>query len=172
MRQGIFHYAVLAIVVSLCFAARGFAGDCCCAHCGCNQSCQKVCRLVCEEKKVEVIYWGCLCEDFCLPKHNKPGCEHCEMVCADCDEPCVEGAPYVMPKRFVWTEWIPGCATMHSRKKLYKKADSVTVKSFKWVVEDLCSHCEANCGAAVVGPEDTVPAPPEVADARLLYERK
>lgn len=172
MRQGVIYRALLVLAVLLCFAARGTAGDCCCAHCGCEQSCQKVCRLVCEDKKVDVVCWGCQYEDFCLPKHNKPGCEHCKMVCADCDQPCVEGAPHVKPKRFVWTNWIPGCATMHTRTKLLKKTETVIVPSFKWVVEDLCSQCEASCHFAELGPEDEAPPPPELADAKLLYGRK
>ena len=60
------------------------AGDCCCSHCGGCCACEKVCRLVCEEKEVEVICWGCLCEDFCLPEPSEPCCKHCKTVCADC----------------------------------------------------------------------------------------
>ena len=37
--------------------------DCACAHCGCCCSCQKVCRLVEEEKKVEIVCWGKKCEE-------------------------------------------------------------------------------------------------------------
>lgn len=159
-----------ALVASLLLAVGAIAGDCC-SHCGCN-SCRKVCRLVCEDKKVDVVCWGCLCEDFCLPKHDKRGCEHCKMVCADCTKPREPGAPYVKPKRFVWTDWCPGCATMHTKKKLMKKTETVTVPSFKWVVEDLCPNCEGACDVAAVGPQDTVPEPPEVADATLLYRLK
>jgi hypothetical protein len=169
MRAHAYFLSLAAIGLVLASATRTIAGDCCCAHCGCAQSCQKVCRLVCEEKKVDVVCWGCVCEDFCLPKHNKPGCEHCKMVCADCSQPCDPEAPYVKPKRFVWTDWIPGCATLHTRKKLMKKTDSVTVKSFKWVVEDLCPQCESCCPCASLGPEDEAPAPPEIAGAKLLY---
>jgi hypothetical protein len=163
-------YLAILIAAALIVVARSsLAGDCCCSQCGGCQSCQKVCRLVCEEKKVDVVCWGCLCEDFCLPKHNKPGCTHCKCVCADCETTGDPDAPHVEPKRFVWRDWIPGCATMHTRKKLMKKTESVTVKSFKWVVEDLCSHCEANCGSAVVEPTDHVPLPPRIVGAKLLY---
>jgi hypothetical protein len=127
---------------------------------------------LCEEKKVDVVCWGCVCEDFCLPQHNKPGCVHCETVCAKCDEPRGPKAPCVLPKRFVWTEWIPGCATMHTKKKLMKKTESVTVKSFKWVVVDLCPQCQACCDVAQVEPGDKVPAPPMLSDATLLYRVK
>jgi hypothetical protein len=164
--------AALACLVHLVgLVAQANAGDCCCAHCGCS-SCRKVCRLVCEDKKVEVPCFGVICEDFCLAKHDKPGCEHCKIVCVDCAKPRDPGAPYVKPKRFVWTDWIPGCATMHTRKKLMKKTETVTVPSFKWVVEDCCTACEATAELAAVGPEDSVPAPPELADAKLLYRVK
>ena len=61
---------------------------------------------------------------------------------------------------------------MHTKKKLMKKTETVTVPSYKWVVEDLCDNCEANCGCAVVGPDDDVPPPPETAGAKLLYGLK
>jgi hypothetical protein len=165
--------ALACLLTINCWASSARAGDgCCCAHCGCEQSCQKVCRLVCEDKKVDVTCWGVVDEDFCLPKHNKPNCDHCKMVCADCDAPCDPKAPYVEPKRFVWTDWIPGCATMHCRRKLYKKVETQKVPSFKWVVEDLCPHCESNCDVVEVSPEDKVSAPPQMADAKLLYRLK
>jgi hypothetical protein len=124
---------------------------------------------VCEVKKVDVVCFGTVCEDFCLPKHDKPGCEHCKIVCADCNEPYNPDAPYGKPKRFVWTDWIPGCATLHTRKKLMKKTEQVTVKSFKWVVEDLCPQCKSCCPLASIQPADRIPAPPKVADAQLFY---
>ena len=52
----------------------------------CGGPCKKVCRLVCEEKKVEVVCWGCKCEDFCVPGPGCPTCEHCKCVCQTCDE--------------------------------------------------------------------------------------
>ena len=100
----------MSLAVLVASAIRAHGADGCCAHCGCACSCQKVCRLVCEEKKVDVICWGCKCEDFCVPGHSKPGCQHCEEVCDDCDEPCDCTAPYAKPKKFVWTDWIPGSA--------------------------------------------------------------
>jgi hypothetical protein len=165
---------LLACLALVSAASTSVAGDCCCSHCGCGCACEKVCRLVCEEKEVDVICWGCLCEDFCLPEPSEPGCKHCKTVCADCDAPCVEGAPYVEPKQFVWRSWIPAtCAKLFTRKKLYKKVEKVTVPSYKWVVEDLCPHCESCCDVAAVDAADeaTLPPPP-VADARLLFTRK
>jgi hypothetical protein len=113
------------------------AGGCC--KCGCPQA-TKVCRLVCEEKKVQVTLWGVRDEDFCVPGPSKVGCRDCEVV-ADPKEndktPCYE------PKKFSWTQWIPsGCPTMFTKQKLMKKVVTKTVPSYKWVVEDLCAECE------------------------------
>ncbi len=57
-----------------------------CGHCNCDCECTKVCRLVVEEKKVQVVCWGCKCEDFCLPGPSDRGCKNCEEVCDDCTE--------------------------------------------------------------------------------------
>ena len=47
-----------------------------CHRCGC-EGCQKVCRLVCDEKELEVNCWDSKCEEFCVPGHCKLGCKHC-----------------------------------------------------------------------------------------------
>lgn len=167
-------FLLVTVLLAVCAAHVAQAGDCCCAHCGGCCECQKVCRLVCEDKKVDVICWGCLCEDFCLPAHGKLCSTKCKMVCADCNTPCDPKAPHVEPKRFVWREWIPSCAHMFTRKKLYKKTESVNVPTYKWVVEDLCKSCEGSCDVAAVDAktEAELPPPPAVADAKLLYTRK
>jgi hypothetical protein len=158
----------MATLVAACLlGGRVRAADCCCcAQCGCQQSCQKVCRLVREEKKVEIICWGCKCEDFCLPGPGTPGCKHCTTVCADCDAPADGDAPHVEPKRFVWFDWLPGCATMHTKKKLMQKKVAKTIPSYKWVVEDLCPGCEAKCECAAVPSGEALPPLPAV-DAQV-----
>jgi hypothetical protein len=159
---------VAAISLTLAFTRFAAAEDCCCSHCGCNSQCHKVCRLVCEEKKVDVICWGCKCEYFCLPRCSKPNWQHCEEVCSDCEEPCDCTKPDAAAKRFVWTDWIPGCATVHKRTKLMQKIVTKKVPSYKWVVEDLCPTCEASVKSAAVEPGVTVPAP-LLDDAKLVY---
>ena len=156
---------VLGLLVQ---AAAVLAGDHCCAHCGCECRCRKVCRLVCEEKKVDVICWGCKCEDFCVPGPGKPGCLHCEQVCGTCDQPCDSKAPYAEPKSFVWRNWIPSCAQIYTKKKLMQQVVSKKVPSYKWVVEELCPDCEATCPCASIEPGATIPQPP-VVDAKLKY---
>jgi len=159
MRNNPYRLLLLALVVVIGMRSLASAGDCCCAHCGCHQPCQKVCRLVCEEKKVDVICWGCQCEHFCMPKHSKPGCRHCEAVCESCEQPCDCTQPRGAPKKFVWTDWIPGCAKVYAKKKLMQKIVTKTVPSYTWVVEELCPACEANCAAVAVAPGAVVPPP-------------
>lgn len=158
---------LLATVMLLCAKSLVYAHEGFCSHCGQTGSCQKICRLVCEDKKVEVICWGYQCEDFCVPCHGKRGCEHCDMVCEECS-PNADGV-HSKPKRFIWFDWTPTKATMYTRTKLMKKITSKKVPTYKWVVEDLCENCEANATCASVTPDVELPPVP-VADARMKYE--
>jgi hypothetical protein len=48
-----------------------------------------------------------------------------------------------------------------------KKVETRKAPGYKWVVEDLCSACEAQCGAVGPAPDSHVaPVPP--ADAQLI----
>jgi hypothetical protein len=151
---------MLALAFVLGLSAAASAGEPFCAHCGCTDGCCRVCRLVCEEKKVEVICWGCTCEDFCLPCPSTPGCRYCE----DIYEPCDEGDKPVWvctrPKRFTWLDWCPGSARMHTKKKLMKRVVIRKIPVYKWVVEDLCPRCEAECPIVEVPPGTKLPPPP------------
>jgi hypothetical protein len=138
-----------------------------CDHCGGAGACQKVCRLVCETKKVEITCWGCKCEDFCVPGPSKPGCKHCETVCEDGAEGCDPNGVHYQPQKFVWTEWIPGCATIRTRKKLMKKTITKTIPSYKWVVEDLCPHCQLKAQSATVPAGTAIPQPPAALGTKL-----
>lgn len=162
MRVVLYRSLAVALATWIGLASRAIAGDGSCAHCGCHAECQKVCRLVCEEKNVAITCWGCKCEDFCVPGHSKPGCRNCELVCQSCDEKYDPHAPIARPKNFVWTEWIPGCAQVHTKKKLMKKTVTKKVPSYKCVVEDLCSQCEAKSASAEIPLGASVPPPPVV----------
>jgi hypothetical protein len=165
----------IAVGASICLDAAlpegAQGGQCCCSHCGCKDSCQKVCRLVCEEKKVDVICWSVKCEDFCLPGPSKPCCKQCDVVCDPCDDKAKEGDPVSVPKRFIWRDWIPStCAKIYTKKKLMQKIETKKVPSYKWVVEDLCAKCESKTESAAVQPDAQIPAPPAV-DAKILMAR-
>lgn len=157
---------ILTLAVAVLIVAPCEAGDRCCAHCGCENGCQKVCRLVCEDKKVDVVCWGCKSEDFCIGGPSKLDCRHFEWVCDSCED---SKAPQGEPKNFVWSEWLPACsAKIYTKKKLMKKVVTKKVPSFKWVVEDLCEKCETDAPVAVVPAGATIPPPPAV-DAKLNY---
>ena len=81
---------------------------------------------------------------------SERGCKHCETVCENCGE---DADPKVCSKskNFVWFDWMPGCAKIHTKTKLMKKIETVTVPSYKWVVEDMCPQCAANAAAAKPG---------------------
>lgn len=146
------------------------AGEICCAICGGHNSCNKVCRLVCEEKKVDVICWGVKCEDFCIPGPSKPGCKHCEVVCDQCDPKAKTKPddPHSQARQFVWRDWMPWKPPqIHTKRKLMQKIETKKIPSYKWVVEDLCKECESKAKSAAVPPGAEVPPLPAV-DARVL----
>lgn len=140
----------LSLAITVATAARAELG--CCAHCGGSDGCQKVCRLVCEDKKITVTQWGCKAEEFCVPGPSQPNCQHEDFVSVQSLDP---KAPCSEPKRFVWTEWIPsGHAKIYTKKTLMKRTVTKTVPSFKWVVEDLCPQCQNNG----IGSDVRIPA--------------
>lgn len=167
MKLRLVHFAAIALGIAVAILLTTLAGGgehCRCAHCGCQSSCQKICRLVCEDKKVPVVCWGCKCEDFCLPGHSKRECKHCEDVCDDCDDPEV----CHKPKTFSWYDWVPSCKShIYTKTKLMKKTVTKTIPSYKWVVEDVCCECEKCCPVCAVEPGAEVPPPPKVA-AKLI----
>jgi hypothetical protein len=168
MQNKNFQIVLLAFLVGIGLArAAAHADQGCCAQCGCAAPCQQVCRLVREEKLVETYCWGCASEDFCVPGPSKPACRHCETVCGACEAgECTVASG--TPKPFVWTEWMPGCARIFTRKKLMKKTVLVKVPCYKWVIEDLCPACDAKCSGAELQPGEQMPPPP-VATAKLKY---
>ena len=171
------HAALIAAFTSALlttYASSAFAGGKC-ASCGGCDDCEKCCRLVCEEKKVEITCFGFKCEDFCLPGHSHRGCKHCEMVCEECEEgkPVDPKAPCTKEKKFVWYDWIPGCAEdVCTKRKLQKKTITKKVPTVKWVVEDLCCDCQEKAAEAEAPPPDVkVPAPPAV-KAKFIVPQK
>jgi len=155
---------LLTMTIVVSDAPRADAGGHC-ALCGCNAECNKACRVVYEEKKVEVVCWGSKCEEFCVPGCSKRGCKHCEMVCDFCDETQDSDAPSSSPKKFTWRDWVPGCARVYTKNKLMKKTIVKKVPAYKWVVEDLCSQCEAQSKSAQIPPGVQMP-PQQLATPR------
>jgi hypothetical protein len=127
----------------------------CCQLCG-TPSCSKVCRLVCEEKKVSVTCWGVEEEEFCVPGRGVQVCTHCEEVC-DCQTEA--GEVQSRPKLWSWREWQPcGDPEIRTKRKLMRKTVVKKVPTYKWVLQDLCEECRN------APPADLPPAP--AADAK------
>lgn len=103
----------------------------CCHHCGCQSSCKKVCRLVCETKKVKEPCYSCECEDFCLPGPSKC-CGH-RVVCEPCGKTHKEKI------------WQPSCGCVKTRKKLVKTEIEKEVCVYKCEVVYLCNRCCQDC---------------------------
>ena len=144
------------------------AGDCCC-NCGGGCGVRKVCRLVCETKKIKDYCYGCKCDEICLPGKSCRGCLHSGDVCASCGQcGCDCGCDHKPLCHLEWYDWKPGCADMLHIKKLVKYEVEREVCSFKWVVEEVCDgccggHCESACGHGHEGDEGgPMPVPADV----------
>ena len=155
---------LLALCAASLATAISLAGDGLCVHCRRSAACDKVCRLVKEEKKVTINCWACKKEDFCVPGPSHKACKHTEYVCDDDNskELCT------VPQKFVWTEWIPSCdSKIFTRNKLMKKTITKKIPSYKWVVEDVCEKCRETIEVAELPQDAAVPLPP-IVDATVL----
>lgn len=139
-----------SLLVCVAWTCSVSAFECPCARCGHAADCQKVCRLVTETKKVEVICWGYKDEDFCLPCPSTECEQHCETACVDCEK---DSKVESQPKAFLWTRWLPTSAESYTRRKLMKRVTTKEVPSFKWVYEDVCEKCAS---ATPIATPDTV----------------
>jgi hypothetical protein len=163
-----YHRVLLSVLFVTAIVGRLSAGGHCC-KCGCDRGCDKVCRLVCEEKKVNIICWGCKCEDFCLPCHSHRGCKHCENVCDE--DACDPDAPCAQAKPWVWYDWDPSCKShIYPKKRLMRKTVVKTIPWYKWEVEELCCECQQCCPCAQIEPGFNLPDPPAIA-VKLIYGR-
>jgi hypothetical protein len=146
--------ALLTLCLAMFLAASARADDCCdrCDHCGCQSHCGKVCRVICDKKKVTTVTYRCECEDFCVPGPSKKCGTHCECE-PDCCSPCGKICKKV-------TDWLPTCAQVRTKHKLIKHETTKEVPSYKWVVENRCEKCGGGGdGMAPSGGKDAAPAP-------------
>jgi hypothetical protein len=123
----------LMVITLLCIGEPLSAGNQCCSICHDEYPVTKKCRLVCEMEEVTETKWECKCEEFCVPGPSQKCGEQCQH---DCDS-----AHGVTCK----TIWKPSCAAeVRTRKILVKKEVKKQVPKYRWVVEHVCSHCEAS----------------------------
>ena len=125
----------LLVAVMGLSAQIAIAGDCC-SKCGCQAQLQKVCRAVCEMKKVKKTVWGCECKEVCIPGRTQT---------KDCQ---------------------PRCGQVRTIRTLKKKEIECEEPSWKWVVEYVCTGCacqalagEALSSGPVDPPKDLKPVP-------------
>lgn len=158
MSSTLIQLSLIAILLLSAAPSHGIAQEPMCADCHSCCRCERVCRLVREEKKVSITCWGCKCEDVCLPGCSERGCLHREEVFNGVDpEVCST------PKCFSWYDWIPGCPKEFvTKKKLMRKTVTKMVPSFKWVVEDICPTCRDKYVPPEVPAGEKVPQPPRV----------
>jgi len=160
---------LLLTVCALCQLVGAANANGPCTHCGHRASCNKVCRLKYEEKKVEVVCWGLKCEDVCVNGCSKRCTKHCEILCEECDDVDPYEAASTGPKKFVWSEWIPkGSPKLYTKSKLMKRTVIKKIPAYKWVVEDLCAQCEAKTKDTEVVPGAAIPPPPTTTRATFL----
>ncbi len=107
-------------------------------------ACGKVCKLVCESKKLVSIGYGSECKQICVPGPSEPGCEHCACCCGErkCD-PCACCQPTAPLFKFCWRDWcLCSCAQPRSIKVLTKYQLEKKVRWYHWEVVDAnCCKC-------------------------------
>jgi hypothetical protein len=123
--------------------------------------CGKTCKLVCEEKKITAVGYGCECDTICIPGPSCRGCKHCDVNCCCDTEAATKGCP---PKiEFCWYDWCSrGCAAPRQVKVLTKFQAEKTICWYHWEVVDGCG-----CGADGVGCGCNCVYKPAPADAAI-----
>ncbi len=114
----------------------------CCDNCGCACSPQKVCRMICETKKVPKTTYTFQHEDVCIPGPSER--VRCADGAAAGTEEC--GEPYNKKRNWLW---FPQCAEVKTRTKLVKTVTEKEEIAPRWVVEYLCPSCCRTAGHTV-----------------------
>jgi len=156
-------------------------GSCCGAAQGCGDPCavccpRKVCKVVCEMKKVKTHCWCVECEEFCAPLPRLRG--GCSDPCGSCGDPCGDscgscaaccdprgnctsllcgGLPGRLGKRHSYVA--PRCDKVRVKKKLVKKEITKEIPVYKCVVVDCCDMgADAGYSAPAEGqPSEAAP---------------
>jgi hypothetical protein len=109
--------------------------------------CGKVCKLVCEKKKLPAVGYGYKCETICIPGPSRRGCKHCDTTCCAGDD--IKG--YHPAIEFCWYDWFAcGCAQPRTVKLLTKYQAEKELSSYHWeVVDASCCDCVAQAGTTL-----------------------
>jgi hypothetical protein len=118
---------------------------------GQRPTCGKVCKLVCDTKKLTAIGYGSECKDICLPEPSRVGCKHCAVcygksTCDACGN-CQSCAPKC---EFCWRDWFAcGCAQPRTVRVLTKYQAEKKICWYHWeVVDAACCDCVSQNGTA------------------------
>jgi hypothetical protein len=119
--------AAALLIASVGLVSNSQAGRHFCKHCGCQQHCKKVCRLICGTKTEVKPVYSCECEDFCVPGPSAK----CGVKC-ECNRLGIKCCHAV---------YKPTCAQVRTKRVLVKKEIEKEVPAYKWVVEEVCCQC-------------------------------
>ena len=135
-------------------------------ECGSVPTCGKVCKLVCETKKLTAVCYACECDEICIPGPSRRGCKHCatcggEQVCSECDSACPDCRDHTPQCEFCWRDWFAcGCAKPRTVKVLTKYQAEKEIDWYQWeVVDAACCECVASSGQAAANRCVYKPAP-------------
>jgi len=107
-------------------------------------ACGKVCKLVCETKKLSSICYGCQCKEICIPGPSRPGCKHCATCFGKCEPAACGDCQDHQPKcEFCWRDWFAcGCARPRTVRVLTKFQAEKEICWYHWeVVDAACCDC-------------------------------
>lgn len=111
-------------------------------ECAPMPTCGKVCKLVCETKKLSAVCYGCECDEICIPGPSRPGCKHCatcgEPFGAECGPGCTGCQGHAPACKFCWRDWFAcGCARPRTVKVLTKYQGEKEIGWYHWEVVDV-----------------------------------
>src|SRR6476660_5765377 len=121
---------------------------------GCCPTSGKVCKIVCETKKLTSICYGSDSKDFCIPEPSRRGCKHCAECygkapsdtcnCNSCQPKC----------EFCWRDWFAcGCAQPRTVRVLTKYQAEKKICWYHWEVLD-AACCDCVTPSATAGATD------------------
>jgi hypothetical protein len=124
---------------------------------GHRPTCGKVCKLVCETKKLTSIGYGSECKDICLPDPSRAGCKHCAVCYGKCAGEACGNCQSCPPKcEFCWRDWFAcGCAQPRTVRVLTKYQAEKKICWYHWeVVNATCCDCISQSGPAEVAEKN------------------
>jgi len=135
---------VIGCCILLTFVIEALADAPDCGSCVGPPRCRKVCKLVCDTKKLTAIGYANDCKTICLAPPSRCGCKWCACQCGECkNDPC-SCCQATAPKfEFCWRDWFAcGCARPKTIKVLTKYQCEKKIRWYHWEVVDIsCCDC-------------------------------